>query len=86
MPMGGGRRGGGRYGSVFSENVFKTNAQVPKSVERKKCFLSSCYYIYSRSLVLSLFSIITVLRDLFSSKSIYINIYFIVKSLLNILY
>ena len=33
---GGGGGGGRRYGSVFSENFFKTNAQVPKSVVRKK--------------------------------------------------
>ena len=28
--------GGGRYGSVFSESFFKTNAQVPKSFIREK--------------------------------------------------
>ena len=32
----GGGGGGGRYGSVFSESFFKTNAQVPKSFIREK--------------------------------------------------
>ena len=61
---------------IIINNNNKFNTKVQKNVGRdirKKCFLSSCYYFYSRSLVLSLFSIITVFRDLFSYTSTFIS-------------